>query len=304
MVSKYTDHNNDTRINNAKERGNLKGSFGIVKPERSCGLAEARTRSRVVTKLKVNLMQGQGQSVNLLRKPDIPRTGCGANNNDECIPSFAKTNSLRILSGGAEYLLDSEILELLLFDVPNVSNAQSLATRLLQEFGNLNHVMAASDNRLQKIESVSDDVFVRLSVIKQISLRMSREKVLGKEVISCWRDLLAYCSVSMAYKSKEQFRVFYLDKKNAVIADEEQAEGTIDHVPVYPRELAKRALELDASAIILAHNHPSGDPTPSHEDIEMTKSVIKTCQAIGVSVHDHIIIGKSREISFRERGLI
>ena len=303
-MSKSTDHCSGTRTNKHVEQGSLQGSHGIAKLEKLCGVANVSTQSRIATTLKVNLPQGQGQSVNFVHNHDSSRTRRGANNNGERIPSFAKTSSLRILNGGAEYLVDREILELLLFDIPNVSNAQGLATRLLLEFGNLSHIMAASENRLKKIENVSNEVFVRLSVIKQISVRMAREKVLKKEVISCWRDLLAYCRISMAYKSKEQFRVFYLDKKNAVIADEEQTEGTIDHVPVYPRELAKRALELDASAVILAHNHPSGDPTPSQEDIVMTESIIYACQAIGVSVHDHIIIGRSREISFRDKGLI
>ncbi len=303
-MSKSTDHRSDTKANKHVEQGNFQGSLGNAKLEKLCGSAKASTQSRSATTLKVNLPQGQEQSVNFLRNHHSSRTRKGANSNGECIPSFVKTSSLRILNGGAEYLVDREILELLFFDIPNVGNAQGLATRLLQEFGNLSHIMAASETRLKKIENVSNDVFVRLSVIKQISVRMAREKVLEREVISCWRDLLAYCRISMAYKSKEQFRVFYLDNKNAVIADEEQSAGTIDHVPVYPRELAKRALELDASAVILAHNHPSGDPTPSHDDVTMTKSIIKTCQAIGVSVHDHIIIGRSREISFRDKGLI
>ncbi len=133
---------------------------------------------------------------------------------------------------------------------------------------------------------------------------MSQAKVLNREVVSSWDALIDYCRTTMAHRSTEQFRVLFLDRKNVMIADEEQAPGTVDHVPVYPREVAKRALELSASAVILVHNHPSGDPTPSQPDIEMTRRVVEACQAIDVTVHDHVIIGKDRELSFRAQGMV
>ena len=133
---------------------------------------------------------------------------------------------------------------------------------------------------------------------------MARSKVLNKHAISSWDALLDYCHTSLAHLTNEQFRVLYLDRKNTLIADEEQAKGTVDHVPVYPREVAKRALELDASAIILVHNHPSGDPTPSQADIDMTAQIEQACMALNITLHDHLVIGKSAEVSFRAQGLL
>ena len=133
---------------------------------------------------------------------------------------------------------------------------------------------------------------------------MGQAKVLNRQILSSWSDVIAYCRTTMAHRKTEQFRILFLDRKNTVIADEEQSVGTVDHVPVYPREVAKRALELDATAIILVHNHPSGDPTPSDEDIEMTARIIHACSALGIVIHDHMIIGKDRETSFRDAGLM
>ena len=133
---------------------------------------------------------------------------------------------------------------------------------------------------------------------------MGQAKILKRDIMASWGDLIEYCRTSMAHRDTEQFRVLYLDRKNTVIADEEQAEGTVDHVPVYPREVAKRSLELNASALILVHNHPSGDPTPSAEDIDMTGKILMACEAIGVTIHDHVVIGKETEVSFRAKGLL
>lgn len=133
---------------------------------------------------------------------------------------------------------------------------------------------------------------------------MMRARVLQKPVLSSWDALLDHCHTSMAHRETEQFRVLYLDRKNVLIADEEQARGTVDHVPVYPREIVKRALELNASALILVHNHPSGDPTPSDADLSMTRQVKDACEALGLTLHDHLIIGKSRELSFRSQGYL
>ena len=133
---------------------------------------------------------------------------------------------------------------------------------------------------------------------------MARARVLQRHLLSSWDALLDYCHTTMAHRETEQFRVLYLDRKNVMIADEEQAKGTVDHVPVYPREVAKRALELNASALILVHNHPSGDPTPSQSDIAMTDQIKAACDALGLTLHDHLIIGKSRELSFRSAGYL
>ena len=133
---------------------------------------------------------------------------------------------------------------------------------------------------------------------------MAQAKVLNREVVSSWDALISYCRTSMAHRETEQFRVLFLDRKNVLIEDEEQAKGTVDHVPVYPREVAKRALELNASALILVHNHPSGDPTPSQSDIDMTNRIQDACTALGLTLHDHLIIGKSTELSFRSQGYL
>ena len=151
---------------------------------------------------------------------------------------------------------------------------------------------------------MGDAVIVELKIIEAAAHRMARAKVLNQNAISSWDALVDYCHTTMAHRETEQFRVLYLDRKNMLIADEEQARGTVDHVPVYPREVAKRALELNASALILVHNHPSGDPTPSPSDISMTQQIEAACIALGLSLHDHLIVGKSRELSFKSEGYL
>jgi DNA repair protein RadC len=167
----------------------------------------------------------------------------------------------------------------------------------------LNGVVAASEHRLLKVEGATHKVYLQLRIAEAFAQRMGQAKVLRREAVSSWDDLISYCRTSMAHRETEQFRILFLDRKNVIIADEEQAKGTVDHVPVYPREVAKRALELNASAIIMVHNHPSGDPTPSRQDITMTDSVAAACDSIGVTIHDHVIIGKEREFSFKTEGL-
>ncbi|WP_306115154.1 MULTISPECIES: DNA repair protein RadC [unclassified Roseovarius] len=208
----------------------------------------------------------------------------------------------RFLSGGHKAMPEYELLELLLFNAIERIDVKPLAKRLLAAFGDLNGVVAASEHRLLQVEGATPKVYLQLRIAEAFAHRMGQAKVLQREVVSSWDDLITYCRTSMAHRDTEQFRVLYLDRKNTVIADEEQAEGTVDHVPVYPRELAKRALELNACAIILVHNHPSGDPTPSPEDIRMTTQILATCDAIGVTIHDHVVIGKETEFSFRSEG--
>jgi DNA repair protein RadC len=196
-----------------------------------------------------------------------------------------------------------EVLELLLFNAIPRIDVKPLAKRLLSTFGDLNGVVAASEHRLLKVEGTTPKVHYQLKLAEAFAQRMGQAKILERSVLSSWDDLITYCRTAMAHRETEQFRILFLDRKNVVIADEEQAKGTVDHVPVYPREVAKRALELNASAIILVHNHPSGDPTPSQQDILMTDQVSSACLTIGVAIHDHVIIGKETEFSFKAEGL-
>ncbi len=210
----------------------------------------------------------------------------------------------RFLKGGHAAMPEYELLELLLFNAIERIDVKPLAKRLLAAFGDLNGVIAASEHQILQIDGATPKVFLQLRIAEAFSHRMALAKVLNRHALSSWAEVIAYCRTTMANRTTEQFRILFLDRKNLVIADEEQAAGTVDHVPVYPREVAKRALELNASSLILVHNHPSGDPTPSREDVEMTNRIMAACAVLGVEIHDHIIIGKSAETSFRSSGLI
>ena len=208
------------------------------------------------------------------------------------------------MQGGAAAIPDYELLELVLFRAIPRRDVKPLARALMDRFGDFNRVITAPEPRLRDILGVGDAVIVELKVIEAAAHRMARSRVMRQHVLSGWDALLDYCHTTMAHRETEQFRVIYLDRKNVVIGDEEQGKGTLDHVPVYPREVAKRALELNASALILVHNHPSGDPTPSQADIDMTQQIFAACSALGLTLHDHLIIGKSRELSFRSEGYL
>lgn len=210
----------------------------------------------------------------------------------------------RFMDGGAAALPDYEMLELVLFRAIPRQDVKPLAHQLMAEFGDFNRVVSAPPERLRMLKGVGDAVICELKIVEAAAQRLARAKVLNKQVISSWDALLDYCHTTMAHRETEQFRVLYLDRKNVLIADEEQAKGTVDHVPVYPREVAKRALELNASALILVHNHPSGDPTPSQSDIDMTEQIESACRALGLTLHDHLIVGKSRELSFKSEGYL
>ena len=210
----------------------------------------------------------------------------------------------RFREGGAAAMPDYELLELLLFRAIPRQDAKPLARRLLDQFGDVNGVLSAPFARLENVEDVGPAVATELKIAEALAHRMARAKVIQRHVVSSWDALLDYCHTVMAHRDTEQFRVLFLDRKNTLIADEAQAEGTVDHVPVYPREVVKRALELNASALILVHNHPSGDPTPSAADIDMTRQVHDAAEALGITLHDHLIIGRSTELSFRSKGLI
>ena len=210
----------------------------------------------------------------------------------------------RFLKGGHAAMPDYELLELMLFDAIPRIDVKPLAKRLLAAFGDLPGVVAASHHRLMQVEGTNDRIWLQLRLIEAFTHRLARAKVLERSVLASWEDLIDYCRTVMAHRDTEQFRILFLDTKNVVIADEDQTKGTVDHVPVYPREVAKRALELNASALILVHNHPSGDPAPSRADIEMTKRIQAACELLGVRLHDHVIVGKEEEASFRELDLI
>jgi DNA repair protein RadC len=210
----------------------------------------------------------------------------------------------RFLEGGAAAMPDYEMLELVLFRAIPRRDVKPLARKLLNQFGDFNRVISAVPERLRAVTGVGDAVVTELKIVEAAAQRLARAKVIQQNAVSSWDALLDYCHTTMAHRETEQFRVLYLDRKNVIIADEEQAKGTVDHVPVYPREVVKRALELNASALILVHNHPSGDPTPSHADISMTEQINNACLALGLTLHDHIIIGKSCELSFRSDGYL
>jgi DNA repair protein RadC len=210
----------------------------------------------------------------------------------------------RFLAGGPGAMPDYELLELVLFNAIPRIDVKPIAKALLAAFGDLNGVIAAPEPRLMAVPGVTDKVHLQLKILEAVSHRMARATVMRREVIASWDALMRYCKTVMAYRDTERFRILFLDRKNVLIADEEQARGTVDHVPVYPREVAKRALELNASALILVHNHPSGDPTPSQSDIDMTEAIEQACAAIGVTVHDHVVIGKASDASFRALGLL
>jgi DNA repair protein RadC len=224
------------------------------------------------------------------------------------LPSYIADHRARLrsrfLEGGAAAMPDYELLELVLFRAIPRQDVKPLARLLLDTFGDFNRVVAASPARLQLVKGVGPAVVLELKLVEAAAQRMMRARVIQKPVLSSWDALLDYCHTTMAHRETERFRVLYLDRKNVLIADEEQAKGTVDHVPVYPREVVKRALELNASALILVHNHPSGDPTPSDADLSMTNQVQDACQALGLVLHDHLIIGKSRELSFRASGYL
>ena len=210
----------------------------------------------------------------------------------------------RFMDGGATAMPDYELLELLLFRAIPRQDVKPLARLLLDTFGDFNRVISAAPARLAVVKGVGESVIQELKIVEASAQRLMRAKVMNRPVLTSWDALVDYCHTAMSHRETEQFRILFLDRKNVLIADEEQAKGTVDHVPVYPREVVKRALELNASALILVHNHPSGDPTPSDADISMTAQIQDAAQVLGITLHDHLIIGKSRELSFRAQGYL
>jgi DNA repair protein RadC len=183
-------------------------------------------------------------------------------------------------------------------------DGKPIAKALIARFGTLGSVLGAPLPLLQEVKGVGETVALDLKLVASVSQRMLKSEIRNKQVLGSWSSVIDYCHAAMAHETREQFRVLFLDKRNVLIADEVQGQGTVDHTPVYPREVVRRALELSSTALILIHNHPSGDPTPSRADIEMTKTIIDTAKPLGITVHDHIIIGKDGHASFKGLRLI
>jgi DNA repair protein RadC len=210
----------------------------------------------------------------------------------------------RFADAGGDALADYELLELTLFRSIPRRDVKPLAKDLIKRFGDLGRVCAASLDQLTSVKGVSEKTALDLKLMHAAAVRIAREQVTGRTVISSWSALLDYLRAALQHASTEEFRVLYLDKKNRLVADEFQARGTVDHAPVYPREIVKKAIALDSSALILVHNHPSGDPTPSQADIEMTRRIKDAAKPFDIVVHDHIIVGRERTASFKALGLL
>jgi len=210
----------------------------------------------------------------------------------------------RFLKGGSDALADYELLELILFLAIPQRDVKPLAKMLLSEFGSIQGVLTADPARLLEIKGIKENAAMTFRLVEAAARWLAREEVLKQNVLSSWDKLLDYCRTMLAREPTERFHLLFLDRKNVLIADERQQEGTVDHTPVYPREVVKRALELHASAIIMVHNHPSGDPTPSRADIEMTRQVREAAKAVGIVLHDHLIIGRAGHASFKSMGLL
>jgi DNA repair protein RadC len=205
----------------------------------------------------------------------------------------------RFLAGGSGALADYELLELILFRALPRRDVKPLAKDLLERFGSFAEVISAPPQRLAEVKGLGEAAITELKIVQAAAQRLARGEVQNRLVLSSWSSVLDYCRTAMAFADREQFRVLFLDKRNRLIADEQQQQGTVDHTPVYPREVVKRALELGATAVILVHNHPSGDPTPSQADIAMTLEIVAVAKPLGIAVHDHIIVGKDGHASLK-----
>jgi DNA repair protein RadC len=205
---------------------------------------------------------------------------------------------------GPDALSDYELLELALFPALPRRDTKPLAKSLLKKFGSFAEVIHAPETRLREVNGIGDASIHQLKLIAAAAGRIARGQLTARTLLSSWNDVIDYCRTTMAFADKEQFRILFLDKRNQLIADEVQQTGTVDHTPVYPREVIKRALELSATAILLVHNHPSGDPTPSQADITMTRAIIDIAAPLGISVHDHIIVGRNGHASLKGMKLI
>jgi DNA repair protein RadC len=210
----------------------------------------------------------------------------------------------RLLTAGPDAVADHELLEMALFLAIPRRDTKPIAYRLIARFGSFANAIAAPMRELTEVDGMGGASAAALKIVHAAALRLARAEVIDRPVLSNWDALMDYLNAVMARERVEQFRILFLDTRNRLLADEAQARGTINHTPVYPREVVKRALELNASAIILVHNHPSGDPTPSQDDIIMTRQIAEAAETLSVRLHDHVIVGNGRWTSFRQQGLI
>lgn len=210
----------------------------------------------------------------------------------------------RFRKAGPASLSDYELIELLLFRSIPRSDTKEPAKALLRRFGSFAEVMGAPENLLREVDGIGAAAASDIRAIAEATRRMAHGKIAKRPLLGSWQQVIDYCYAAMAFEQREHFRILFLDKKNVLIADEVQQSGTVDHTPVYPREVIRRALELSATALILVHNHPSGDPAPSRADIEMTKTIIETARPLGVTIHDHIIVGRNGHASLKGMQLI
>ena len=210
----------------------------------------------------------------------------------------------RLLSAGPDSLNDQDLLEIILFLALPRRDTKPIARALLARFGSFANVIAAPVNELRQLDHMKDSGPAMLKAVQAAALRLARAEVMNRPVLNNWDGLMDYLNAVLARERVEQFRVLFLDTRNRLLGDEAQARGTVNHTPVYPREVVKRALELQATALILVHNHPSGDPTPSRDDVEMTQEVKQAARSLGIVLHDHVIVGNGRWLSFRKEGLL
>lgn len=210
----------------------------------------------------------------------------------------------RLLNAGPEALADYELLELLLFYSVERVDVKPLARALLREFGSLGGILAASREQMERHEKLGERTTIHLKAVRETARRLAKEALIDRPVVSSWNQLLDYCRVTMADEQTERFRILFLDRKNRIIRDEVQQTGTVDHTPLYPREVIKRTFELGASSLILVHNHPSGDPTPSPADVAVTRELSEIGAKLGITLHDHVIIAKGGFRSLKAMGLL
>lgn len=210
----------------------------------------------------------------------------------------------RFLERGAEALAEYELLELILFAARPQGDVKPMAKALIKHFGSLAAVIRADIHVLREVKGMGDAAIAALKAAEAVTCCLLKDEIQSGPVIQSWTALLDYCRLQMGCLKREQFRILFLNQKNALIADEVQQEGTVDHTPVYPREVLRRALELQASAVILVHNHPSGDPTPSKADIEMTNAIATAARSLNIRLHDHVIIAGAKHYSFKSNGVI
>ncbi len=237
-------------------------------------------------------------------RPDAPGTGRELAESAPHYHGHRERLRARFRDAGADALSDYELLELLLFRTIPQKDVKPLAKELIAKFGSFAEVLAAPRLRLEEVKGIKEATGTDLKIVHAAASLMTRGAVRKRPVLSSWSAVLDYCRTTMAFAEKERFSIIFLDKRNQVIADEVQQTGTVDHTPVYPREVVKRALELSATAIILVHNHPSGDPTPSRADIQMTQAIVEIAKPLGIAVHDHLIVGKDGHASFKGLKLI